>query len=181
MQRWISIHALTRSATIPASSLIRHPVISIHALTRSATCYPRDCTGPGKDFNPRTHEECDANVFDGASLQRYHFNPRTHEECDAISDLCTRQSLYFNPRTHEECDMQGVVVDYRMSEFQSTHPRGVPLHPSQPPSSPVHISIHALTRSATSRCSFVFPHIQFQSTHSRGVRQTSAQTIFASG
>ena len=55
----ISIHALTRSATIPPFFESWCFPISIHALTRSATRpdlsrYTLRC-----DFNPRTHEECD--------------------------------------------------------------------------------------------------------------------------
>ena len=60
-------------------------------------------------------------------------------------------SLYFNPRTHVGCDAtinKSLLIG---SVFQSTHPRGVRLHP--------------------------FPHhkylFQFQSTHPRGVRPKS--------
>ena len=55
--------------------------ISIHALTRSATVILGMVGGSRKYFNPRTHEECDRQprrLWD----KRSNFNPRTHEECD---------------------------------------------------------------------------------------------------
>ena len=58
-QEMISIHALTRSATLGNNS------------NRYHWCY----------FNPRTHEECDEFIY----IRLFHslyFNPRTHEECD---------------------------------------------------------------------------------------------------
>ena len=77
----ISIHALTRSATIKRVRIAHPRCISIHALTRSATAQSRWCV---------------VGVFD--------FNPRTHEECDALPHELIHPTCYFNPRTHEECD-----------------------------------------------------------------------------
>ena len=57
-----------------------------------------------------------------------HFNPRTHEECDRSFGRLVSELIYFNPRTHEECDTGGYHVVIRRNA----------------------ISIHALTRSATS-------------------------------
>ena len=120
--------------------------VSIHALTRSATpaCYPM---WPNESFNPRTHEECDP------------------------SPVCTiGDKPSFNPRTHEECDF--AVLFIKLIYY---------------------VSIHALTRSATLRLRDVVSSvpgfnprtheecdysemihldggIEFQSTHSRGVR-----------
>ena len=59
----------------------RYVKVSIHALTRSATLltlmsFIRSC------FNPRTHEECDCSVISYQAVCGS-FNPRTHEECDA--------------------------------------------------------------------------------------------------
>ena len=59
LQRSISIHALTKSAT---AASIRD---SIHYL----------------NFNPRTHKECDSVKMLSYCLIPY-FNPRTHKECD---------------------------------------------------------------------------------------------------
>ena len=78
----ISIHALTRSATVP---IVRLPV---------CRCY----------FNPRTHEECDP-VFRHLMCYDIYFNPRTHEECDYHFTPIKQSAFFnFNPRTHEECD-----------------------------------------------------------------------------
>ena len=55
----ISIHALTWSAT-PYPKDSREGIgISIHALTWSATCSRQSWTWVLRDFNPRTHMECD--------------------------------------------------------------------------------------------------------------------------
>ena len=98
----ISIHALTRSATaIPLNSSISL-FISIHALTRSATRHHPHINRVTIDFNPRTHEECDRHQL----------------------FLCLRQR-YFNPRTHEECDAAIVDAISKSDLFQSTHSRGV--------------------------------------------------------
>src|SRR5699024_5798355 len=59
----ISIHALTRSATDIFDSFFLFICISIHALTRSATRFNVYGYVNYKDFNPRTHEECDHFTF----------------------------------------------------------------------------------------------------------------------
>ena len=58
----------------------------------------------------------------------HNFNPRTHEECDFLRLIECYFQFNFNPRTHEECDQR---------QSKACRPR----YP---------ISIHALTRSATS-------------------------------
>ena len=100
----ISIHALTRSATkqfffkVLTSWLFqsthsqgvrltsqrldaRFSFISIHALTRSATHVCLLVYQQIRNFNPRTHKECDANWQTSFHCACY-FNPRTHKECD---------------------------------------------------------------------------------------------------
>ena len=99
------------------------------------------------NFNPRTHEECD-NLTPSPVRLTAHFNPRTHEECDRLATSYAFRLHHFNPRTHEECDV-------------------VTKHPIPG----VTISIHALTRSATTRLFCFYFKIAFQSTHSRGVRR----------
>ena len=126
MSSLISIHALTRSATMvcfgcqqfcvlfqsthsrgvrqfPVSLIWFHVMISIHALTRSATSNVTSAPCFSLYFNPRTHEECDEHV-DRQLLLYNNFNPRTHEECDIMLVLISAGLIYFNPRTHEECD-----------------------------------------------------------------------------
>ena len=61
--------------------LSRHRNISIHALTRSATGVFVSSLVNHRNFNPRTHEECDSGYQINQLIAEY-FNPRTHEECD---------------------------------------------------------------------------------------------------
>ena len=103
------------------------------------------------DFNPRTHEECDRNTLD-SMLQENGFQS-THSRGVRLCRFCYCCYVfdYFNPRTHEECD--GALVFNSYSNL---------------------ISIHALTRSATYAIKMVCCGcFRFQSTHSRGVRQSS--------
>ncbi len=37
--------------------------------------------------------------------EKRNFNPRTHEECDCQIARLAALDIYFNPRTHEECDL----------------------------------------------------------------------------
>ena len=81
-KRLISIHALTRSATKITGTKVNYTIfqsthsrgvrrgadhrvlqriaISIHALTRSATVLTFKLKPYKRNFNPRTHEECDS-------------------------------------------------------------------------------------------------------------------------
>ena len=188
----VSIHALTRSATIRALTGGDITKVSIHALTRSATAeyqssgiiamfqsthsrgvrldMPNDLQQSVASFNPRTHEECDMRPF-GTFSGRKCFNPRTHEECDRIATAEAKKAPCFNPRTHEECDNAKVVATFRICVSIHALTRSATLpHNMQPTRLPV--SIHALTRSAT--VSFITGLFtgKFQSTHSRGVRLT---------
>ena len=166
---YVSIHALTRSATeltILASRFLIRFNPRTHEecdLTSGIPSPPPDC------FNPRTHEECDGAhltlVYAPRLFQSTHsrgvrltqiigvklapcFNPRTHEECDGQPCDDTGLNGCFNPRTHEECDPQALGIVYRKPKFQSTHSRGVR---------------RCGKRRGISRT-------KFQSTHSRGVR-----------
>ena len=60
--------------------------VSIHALTRSATQILRQFSPYFNCFNPRTHEECDFR-FGVICYPVNCFNPRTHEECDNEFDI----------------------------------------------------------------------------------------------
>ena len=131
----------------------------------------------GTGFNPRTHEECDREIiFHGLipQFQSTHsrgvrpilppfdklcscFNPRTHEECDDGHRCALTYGCCFNPRTHEECDNFYFFLGNAFG-----------------------VSIHALTRSATSIS--VRESIKlflFQSTHSRGVRHIKCTGVNA--
>ncbi len=130
----------------------------------------RPCSSQIDYFNPRTHVECDQLRF--TMLFKYdYFNPRTHVECDYTSYVTNQEARNFNPRTHVECDCAPLFFYLIVYKFQSTHSRGVrpldddDLQPSLLFQSThsrgvrltehdctevyVHISIHALTWSAT--------------------------------
>ena len=122
------------------------PPVSIHALTRSATALSRKRRQLSRGFNPRTHEECDyfylSNSIYGDKFQSTH--SRGVRQCFS----CGRKHVSgFNPRTHEECDNLKFSIRYYKG-----------------------VSIHALTRSATTDNRNTMRVGLFQSTHSRGVR-----------
>ena len=76
----ISTHALTWSATQSMQGQINCNSISTHALTWSATLLSFLIFGI-KNFNSRTHVECDCKNF-LLTLGLKDFNSRTHVECD---------------------------------------------------------------------------------------------------
>ena len=85
---YVSIHALTRSATPFSRETSFALCVSIHALTRSATG-----ANVGFDrticFNPRTHEECDHRRTFSRFLLRYLFQS-THSRGVRLSTDCFR-------------------------------------------------------------------------------------------
>ena len=107
----ISIHALTKSATVLFSTRIEVAHISIHALTKSATTKIVTNKHVFKNFNPRTHKERDGIRYCQLLFSKY-FNPRTHKECDAMDTAFKRRFSYFNPRTHKECDRSLSTTPY---------------------------------------------------------------------
>ena len=143
-------------------------IVSIHALTRSATLDP-DLKGSRACFNPRTHEECDKVVWDLVKPKdvSIHALTRSATVLEVVSSnlklfqsthsrgvrrFCDKANIYsvsFNPRTHEECDDGSFAPTVGITE----------------------VSIHALTRSATVKALLKCPACMFQSTHSRGVRR----------
>ena len=99
-------------------------------------------------FNPRTHEECDGQT--AMSSTSANVFQSTHSRGVRLA-LYLRRTDHagFNPRTHEECDTISQTIKFLD-----------------------YVSIHALTRSATWILPLLPPKlIQFQSTHSRGVRR----------
>ena len=120
--------------------------VSIHAPTRGATH-----TEPGKKFrrsrfNPRTHAGCDIGYGSlitirpvsihaptrGATLlaspllwRSGSFNPRTHAGCDnAIASLVPLTAVSIHAPTRGATKIFEICSAV-LSEFQSTHPRGV--------------------------------------------------------
>ncbi len=170
--RQVSIHALTRSATLPgvhhhsghgsfnprtheecdciARQRTLSGKVSIHALTRSAT-FGRVChTIFLSCFNPRTHEECDLTVTAEGDGEDVSIHALTRSATSsAAHHRCWHDC--FNPRTHEECDG---IFEFPASfnfMFQSTHSRGVRRTVVPVIVDIIQVSIHALTRSATSK------------------------------
>ena len=126
-------------------------------------------------FNPRTHEGCD--LFEISTLWVFHvsihaptrgcdFTPRT------ISYICQ----CFNPRTHEGCDF--LKTKMNNTHFVSIHaPTRGATRLCIKTSYPTTVSIHAPTRGATKfNLHLTLFHV-FQSTHPRGVRQTTVIKI----
>ena len=66
----------------------------------------------------------------------------------------------------------------RVSEFQSTHPRGVRHSEPKATSSLMKISIHAPTWGATTLVLLLTKVIIFQSTHPRGVRRSTLTIVW---
>ena len=127
---------------------------------------------PVLNFNPRTHEECDKSEpfkFDDSRISIHALTrsatdqQRVHSKRSSISiHALTRSATshwqarcllvsHFNPRTHEECDGVKLTIDEMAYLFQSTHSRGVRLNQSVHQDRTATISIHALTRSATTK------------------------------
>ena len=129
------------------SLIIRRRVVSIHAPTRGATSERHKGLKWLRSFNPRTHTGCDA-ICRSAAAYRKSFNPRTHTGCD--SGVCSYS--------------RNAVM------FQSTHPHGVRLPPTQDTLFSRFVSIHAPTRGATFAPLQSLGDQLFQSTHPHGVR-----------
>ena len=125
--------------------LLLSTFVSIHALTKSATFLSLQlvvfCS-----FNPRTHEECDPVFFSFDPFLQVSIHALTKSatlrpvclyKCIAVSIhaltksatlsclLPVRWYCSFNPRTHEECDLVGVRIVLQLCSFQSTHSRRV--------------------------------------------------------
>ncbi len=191
-RRVISIHAATRAATkfkggksdptqfqsTQPRGLRRHRretphdhlKISIHAATRAATRH----------------------TF-ATKMAEADFNPRSHEGCDATAERNSRHLADFNPRSHEGCDASP-PKPWIIAKFQSTQPRGlrrgyflasnddkgISIHAATRAAT-IHrvdtgvleeaISIHAATRAATRKETIMTIDELFQSTQPRGLRQ----------
>ena len=188
--RFQSTHSRRVRQASQASELIEMRV-SIHALTKSATSVLYYWHRHKRCFNPRTHEECDSNSCCSPILVPVSIHALTKS---ATILLPTHQALWrcFNPRTHEECDQSFSFQYHYFRRFQSTHSRRVRRQHADndshansfnprtheecdTPEKVViflewEVSIHALTKSATSPERFIKAFIEFQSTHSRRVR-----------
>ena len=178
--RTISIHALTRSATIyilpfgrwtftfqsTHSQGVRLPnlvidikcsFISIHALTRSATCNnQRPCCNQC-DFNPRTHKECDQQIASLIWLLNISIHALTRSATVSIN---------------------GVLIWLHL--FQSTHSQGVRrryIVSANRRKNNFNPRTHKECDSKVVLVSLAFS--TFQSTHSQGVRPRTIDLVEA--
>ena len=123
--RRVSIHALTRRATLPCFGTPLLHRVSIHALTRRATMYRflarRRCIVSIHALTRR------ATVVSGSMIPRRRFNPRPHTEGDRKAQI--------------EANLK--------EAFQSTPSHGGRLCPRDSVCHRGGVSIHALTRRAT--------------------------------
>ena len=149
-QTFISIHAITRSATRVFTSLIHlnpkfqsthsqgvrrinHTIttytnaISIHALARSATQYCRETSRSVTiSIHALARSATSASIFSAFVLAiSIHALTRSATFCYGFFAFHKRN---FNPRTHEECDQKQAIAQCILSQFQSTHSRGVRLN-----------------------------------------------------
>ena len=123
-------------------------LIIVFQLTHSRGVRPTspDSLHSPKNFNSRTHVECDPWLLDlpicikisthaltwsaTATETRdmmiaIDFNSRTHVECDGTLKICQRTGGNFNSRTHVECDVYFDTYEIVRHLFQLTHSRGV--------------------------------------------------------
>ena len=99
--------------------------ISIHALTGSATTKSQFRKSKSAKFQSTHSRGVRRRRFGFKTINQKDFNPRTHGECDQIECQVFKDEDYFNPRTHGECDKIEFSATSQESEFQSTHSRGV--------------------------------------------------------
>ena len=147
----------------PADNSIAPPVV------RPAPCCA--CCRTAACFNPRTRVGCDSHAAFGKLIA---FVVSIHAPAwGATPDIpaFTSPISRFNPRTRVGCDH--VWGDDMPDEgrFQSTHPRGVRLHPDSPPLG--QMGFNPRTRVGCDRASEgrIPISMRFQSTHPRGVRR----------
>ena len=101
----ISTHALTWSATVSGSASPAPITISTHALTWSATRRIfQQCKGL-RQFQ-LAHSRGVRQLMVCFLPADKNFNSRTHVECDAVNLVFVFYFVHFNSRTHVECDIR---------------------------------------------------------------------------
>ena len=131
-ERFVSIHALTRSATCRYEGEIQRRNVSIHALTRSATLiallsqlsmmFQSTHSRGVRPILPRIfYFFCPVSIHAltrSATIYSSDLNPIAPVSIHALTRSATqmrirpiRFMISFNPRTHEECDFSvGILV-----------------------------------------------------------------------
>ena len=146
-------------------------IVSIHALTRSATLPP--CRKRRRWRFQSTHSRGVRRFWLVANFTLRSFQSTHSRGVRLLVLLCLVLQHSFNPRTHEECDLL-VAHMYANIKRVSIHAltRSATFYGSLRYAL-LTVSIHALTRSATVPQAGAAPNVEFQSTHSRGVRPST--------
>ena len=121
-------------------------------------------------FNPRTHEECDTPQWASYIFKMVSIHALTRSA--TYTGTWSLWSGWFQSTHSRGVRPSNGVRRVAVSSFQSTHSRGVRHNPPKALVTASCVSIHALTRSATTLKAIRQRPPVFQSTHSRGVRHT---------
>ena len=163
----ISTHALTWSATRRVCCNVEQTKFQ---LTHSRGVRPGliDVCPGCKNFNSRTHVECDLGYITSKDLLD-NFNSRTHVECDEIclanrarKAISTHALTWSATFTYSRHPIRKRISTHALTWSATSINHLLPR--------PKRISTHALTWSATGFCAYPRVANPFQLTHSRGVR-----------
>ena len=108
----ISIHALTRSATINKSDKYSIVAISIHALTRSATLASISAFLIAIWFQSTHSQGVRHPIQYPLYLQLIISIHALTRSATSLTFFFAIRSIYFNPRTHKECDFTLQLIIY---------------------------------------------------------------------
>ena len=159
-------------------SAFRTPIISFQLThSRGVRRALKQAWADAKNFNSRTHVECDNIRFPKGIKFDISTHALTWSATSSFYNFSFR-SKNFNSRTHVECDLQffrqtfqQVISTHALTWSATTKTCCNNCRNS--------ISTHALTWSATSSLSFLSSSSAFQLTHSRGVRRGHGGTAEA--
>ena len=119
----ISTHALTWSATVPMGTDVFSVQISTHALTWSATALQMQLTRYGT-FQLTHSRGVRLDLLSYIPAAGKNFNSRTHVECDRLRPIrCTARKISTHALTWSATP--GCWICLFVSKFQLTHSRGV--------------------------------------------------------
>ena len=127
---------------------LRYETVSIHALTRSATLLLRNLISMIASFNPRTHEECDSSTISSPFLTYWFQSTHSRGVRQPAFTRWSKTPKFQSTHSRGVRLLTSSKSPFEM-EFQSTHSRGVRQMIRLHHAHIHHVSIHALTRSAT--------------------------------
>ena len=192
LEKWISIHAPTRGATVQVLCTNCIHQISIHAPTRGATSIngmdnisiwisihapTRGATKTGRWEKDKKHISIHAPTRGATGSWPYsltwtwYFNPRSHKGSDGSWPYSLTWTWYFNPRSHKGSDINTKISKIININFNPRSHKGSDISIKNN-SDNEGISIHAPTRGATPTSSTRIKESGgFQSTLPQGERQ----------